>query len=60
MFRNQGTEMRLVSLTIFPNNLLVEFLSFVPVTLGFMNFKVLERMASTREHNHGFDKLDAS
>lgn len=51
--------MRLVSLIVFPNNPLVEFLSFVSVTPGFMNFKVLERTASTREHNHGFDKLDA-
>lgn len=49
-------EMRLASLTISPNNRLVKYLPLIPMSLGSVNFKVLERTASSRKHNHGLDK----
>lgn len=51
--------MRLASVTVLLNNLLEEFLPLVPMTPGCVNFNVLERMACSRGHKHGFDRLEA-
>lgn len=56
MCRNQGIEIKLVSLTVLLNNILVsKFLPLVPITLSSVNFNILER---TSRHNYGFDKLN--